>query len=343
MSQIQNHISRRQASPRPSPPSPLTRATTPSASNSSINADDDDDNIDDLPYPLPLPRSPFTVTPSQFSAPAYLSTLSHRHQTLSDLRSDLRARSQLIARELLDLVNGNYTDFLSLGQALQGGEERVEEVRVGVLGLRGALGDVRSAVLDREGEVQELVRERERVGRAVRTARGLLEVERGLGECEDALGVAQGGAAAAAASGAWAKHNSKSADGDENIANADASTVGSYSTSDSESDSDDSSSPDEQAMLPSATSLPRLRRLVRQYLSIRQQMAHIGPDHPFLVAQEPRLVKIRNTLLLDLGAALKHARAAGEPGKGRVLRILSVYEEMDEGGEAVGVLKGERG
>ncbi|KAK7517156.1 oligomeric golgi complex component, COG2-domain-containing protein [Phyllosticta citriasiana] len=346
MSHIENHISRRHASPRPSPPSPLTRASPLSSSSSSASSD----VVDDLPYPLPLPRSPFTVPPSSFSAPAYLSTLSQRHQTLSDLRSDLRARSQLIARELLDLVNGNYVDFLSLGQALQGGEERVEEVRVGVLGLRGALGEVKGVVADREDEVRGLVEERERVRGGARVARALLEVECRMAECEDALGVAQevgmGGAAAAAAA-AWGKKKKKNRVkmGDEGKASSDDDDDDDSDDDDDEEDyedEDDDDDDDEQQDIPGAVSLPRLRRLVRQYLSIRQLAEHIGAEHPFLAAQEPRLIKIRNTLLLDLGAALKHAKAAGAAGQPRVLKIMSIYAEMDEGAEAVKVLKGER-
>ncbi|KAK7559190.1 oligomeric golgi complex component, COG2-domain-containing protein [Phyllosticta citricarpa] len=344
MSHIENHISRRHASPRPSPPSPLTRASPLSSSSSSSSASSD---VDDLPYPLPLPRSPFNVAPSSFSAPAYLSTLSQRHQTLSDLRSDLRARSQLIARELLDLVNGNYVDFLSLGQALQGGEERVEEVRVGVLGLRGALGEVKGVVADREEEVRGLVEERERVRRGARVARALLEVEGRVAECEDALGVAQemgmGGAAAAAAAAWGKKKKNRVKMGDEGKASSDDDDDDSDDHDDEDyEDEDDDDDDDEQQDIPGAVSLPRLRRLVRQYLSIRQLAEHIGAEHPFLAAQEPRLIKIRNTLLLDLGAALKHAKAAGAAGQPRVLKIMSIYAEMDEGAEAVKVLKGER-
>ncbi|KAK7544883.1 oligomeric golgi complex component, COG2-domain-containing protein [Phyllosticta citribraziliensis] len=338
MSQIENHVSRRHASPRPSPPSPLTRASPTHDNDDSSSSD-----IDDLPYPLPLPRSPFTVPPSTFSAPAYLSTLSQRHQTLSDLRSDLRARSQLIARELLDLVNGNYVDFLSLGQALQGGEERVEEVRVGVLGLRGALGDVGAVVKGREDEVAALVEERERTRRAAHVARALLEVEGRVAECEDALGVAQDNVMGG---GAWGKKNHNKMKRGESGAAAELSDDGSDDDDDDDDEEDyedeDSDADDEQQDIPGAVSLPRLRRLVRQYLSIRQLADHIGAEHPFLVAQEPRLIKIRNTLLLDLGAALKHAKAAGVTGQRRVLQIMSIYAEMDEGAEAVKVLKGER-
>ena len=114
----------------------------------SVSSDDEDN----LPYPEALPRSDF-LAPT-FSAPAYLSTLSDRHQTLEDLRTDLRERSQALSKELLDLVNTNYEQFLSLGSDLKGGEEKVEDVRVGLLGFKRGVEDVRGKVRERRGEVE---------------------------------------------------------------------------------------------------------------------------------------------------------------------------------------------
>ncbi|KAF4313323.1 putative conserved oligomeric Golgi complex subunit 2 [Botryosphaeria dothidea] len=296
---------------------PSTPSSRPALSSAAISDSDDDA---DLPYPEPLPRSAFSIPSSTFSASAYLSTLLHRHQTLGDLRADLRARSTLISRELLDLVNANYADFLSLGQALQGGEERVEEVRVGLLGMRKAVEDVRGHVVGREEEVRGLLAERERVRRGRGVARALLEVERRVGELEAGLVVGQGG-------GSPAKKGT------------DAGSVESSDEEEEEEEEEDSDDDDEEDS-GSSVSLPRLRRLARQYLGVRQISQKIGTEHPFLVAQEPRLTKVRNTLLLDLGAELKQAKAAGPRGKNRVLKVMSIYAEMDEGMEAVKVLKG---
>jgi hypothetical protein len=60
--------------------------------------------------------------------------------------------------------------------------------------------------------------------------------------------------------------------------------------------------------------------------------------HPFVVAQVPRMAKVRSTLLLDLSTALRQAKTAG--ASGRVMRIMKVYADMEEAGEAVKVLKG---
>lgn len=190
-------------------------------------------------------------------------------------------------------------------------------MRVGLLGMRKAVEEVRGHVVGREEEVRGLLAERERVGRGRGVARALLEVERRVGELEAGLVVGQGGGSPAKKEG------------------TDAGSVES-SDEDEEEDSDD----DDEEDSGSSVSLPRLRRLARQYLGVRQISQKIGTEHPFLVAQEPRLTKVRNTLLLDLGAELKQAKAAGPRGKNRVLKVMSIYAEMDEGMEAVKVLKG---
>ena len=138
----------------------------------SISSEDDEDN---LPYPEALPRSDFLS--ADFDAPTYLSTLSDRHQTLEDLRSDLRERSQALSKELLDLVNTNYEQFLSLGSDLKGGEEKVEDVRVGLLGFKRGVEDIRAKVRERKVEVASLLSEKRGVGREIALGRGLLELD----------------------------------------------------------------------------------------------------------------------------------------------------------------------
>lgn len=79
-----------------------------------------DDGDAPLPFPTALPRSDFLA--ADFQPAEYLSSLPQRHQTLEDLRAELRERSSAISAELLELVNNNYTAFLSLGDDLRGGD-----------------------------------------------------------------------------------------------------------------------------------------------------------------------------------------------------------------------------
>jgi hypothetical protein len=273
-------------------------------SNSGSLSSDDEDN---LPYPKALPRSDF-LSP-KFDAPTYLSTLSDRHQTLEDLRSDLRERSQALSKELLDLVNTNYEQFLSLGSDLKGGEEKVEDVRVGLLGFKRGVEDVRGRVRERKVEVEGLLRQKKDVGREIALGRELLEVDARLEELEDRLMVASLGRAVNGNDGdAW---------------------------SDSEEEDDDGEGLD----LEDGTSTRKLRRLVSDYRQVEQLSTSIGKSHPFVVAQENRMIKVRNTILLDLSTALKQAVGLTEGGQQRVIRILSIYRDLGAGEEAIKILK----
>ncbi|KAF3912803.1 hypothetical protein AA313_de0201142 [Arthrobotrys entomopaga] len=108
------------------------------------DSDDEADDFSTLPFPQPLPRSAFT-TPD-FSAASYLATL-HRHQTLEDLRSELRTRSSDLERELVELVNRDYVDFVGLGSSLRGGEGKVNDLKLGVMGFSREVEGVKEKVV----------------------------------------------------------------------------------------------------------------------------------------------------------------------------------------------------
>lgn len=263
------------------------------------------DNEDNLPYPEALPRSDFLAP--DFDAPNYLSTLSDRHQTLEDLRSDLRERSQALSKELLDLVNTNYEQFLSLGSDLKGGEEKVEDVRVGLLGFKRGVEDVRSKVKERKSEVEGLLAEKKGVSKEIALGRKLLELDARLEELEDKLMVASLG---------------RTVNGAEEEA---------WSDSEEEDDELETSG-------SSGTSTRKLQRLVVDYRHMEDLTASIG-EHPFIVAQESRMQRVKNTILLDLREALKQAVPTNEEGRTKLIRILSIYRELGADGEAVKVLK----
>ncbi|KAF2467835.1 uncharacterized protein BDR25DRAFT_344602 [Lindgomyces ingoldianus] len=270
-------------------------------SNSSAGSDDDDDT---LPFPAPLQRSDF-LTPD-FSPSNYLSSLRNRHQTLEDLRSELRSRSQLLSKELLDLVNSNYQDFLGLGRSLRSGDERVEEVRVGLLAFRKEVESVRAKVVEREECMKKLVDERVAIRKQIAVGRALVDYEARLALLEGQLMVETAG-------------NSAMTNGYDDF-------------SDSDEDSDD----EEGSYL---VSVSKLRRHVQKYLLIQEISKGIGEDHPFITSQAPRMTKVRNTLLLDLSTALQQAKSAGVSGAARVMKVMKVYADMDEAAEAVKVLK----
>ncbi|KAF3009608.1 hypothetical protein E8E13_006903 [Curvularia kusanoi] len=163
---------------------------TRSPSPGSRSASDSDEDLTTLPFAQPLQRSDFLAP--DFTPSTYLSTLSNRHQTLEDLRSELRSRSQLLSRELLDLVNANYADFLTLGNSLRGGDEKVEGVRVGLLGFRKEVAGLEQLVRGREEEVDALVRQRRETRKKIEVGRRLVEFEERVKACEEGVAVGEG-------------------------------------------------------------------------------------------------------------------------------------------------------
>ena len=271
---------------------------------------DDDSSDDNLPFPKPLSRASF-LTPD-FDPTTFLSTLHNRHQTLEDLRAELRTRSQDLNKELLDLVNENYQDFLSLGSSLKGGDEKVEEVRLGLLGFKREVEGLRGKVDGRRKEVAELVEERKRVRESVQLGRRLLEIERKIGDLEGRLMLA-----------------STSPRGTE--VNEEGIVV-------SESDEESDEEPESDGI-----SIVRLQRHMEQYMYIKGLVERTGPDHPFLVKQEERVLRLKQTVLLDLNSALKQAVAGGEAMRGDLLKLLGIYRQMGEASEAMQVLKESKG
>ncbi|KAI1185837.1 oligomeric golgi complex component, COG2-domain-containing protein [Nemania serpens] len=294
----------------PTPDRPLSSPyglglTLPSSPSLSTTSEPENDDAP-LPFPTALPRSDF-LAPT-FSAAEYLSSLPHRHQTLEDLRSDLRERSAAIGTELLELVNANYASFLGLGDELKGGEDRVEDVRVALLGFRRAVEEVRSRVRDRSVEVAGLTRELGSVGREIETGRKMLELDDRISALEGRLAVGSTGP-----------------DSDE---------------SDEDEDDEDDEDEDEEGDGLVGSSAAKLTQLADDYVAIDELADDIGRDAPLVRKMEERMVRCRNTLLLDLNAALKEAKKAGAPGRIKLLRLMGIYATLDAQAEAVKALKG---
>ena len=252
-----------------------------------------------------MARSAFLA--QDFSPTEFLSSLQNRHQTLEDLRQELRTRSQELNKELLDLVNDNYQDFLGLGDSLKGGEEKVEEVRLGLLGFRREVGGLKKKATDRREELATLIEQRQEIAKKDRLGRNLLEVDSKLSELEESLKLQ---------------------------ANGDQQTPETLNLDFSQSE-DDSEEEDSDQTIP----LSRLTRRAQRFLQVRRLIDKIGSSHPFLTRQEPRLSKIRQTLLLDLNNALSHSRGAAGEQQEKVLKIVVLYRELGEVGEALKVLK----
>lgn len=218
----------------------------------------------------------------------------------------MRSRSQELNKELLDLINENYQDFLSLGGSLKGGEEKIEEVRLGLLGFRRDVGVLKDKVGAKQKEVEGLVTERKAIREDIQLGRTLLDIDLRLQELEERLMISM-------------SRPAKLPEDDESLSE----------TSDSENGTED-----EQ---PGGVPTSRLQRHAQQYLYVTKLRDKIGRDHPFLVKQQSRITRLRNTILLDLSNALKQSVKSMD--QVRTMKVLGIYRDMDEAQEAMNILK----
>lgn len=269
----------------------------------STSVTSNEDDADDTVQQEALPRSDFLA--EKFDASEYLSTLADRHQTLEDLKEDLNERSQSLSKELLDLVNDNYEQFLSLGSDLRGGEEKVEDLRVGMLGLKRGFEEVKSQVTQRRQKVDELLDEKKDIAQQINAGRKMLELDARMEELEEKLMMA---------------------------------SLDMTAQSDLYSGSEDEDDDGFEDVNPEDARVKELERLVKDYRQMGQLSSSVG-QCAFVIAQAPRADRIRNTLLLDLATELKKAKGSEESSKTRMVQILALYREMGESAEAVKMLR----
>jgi len=290
----------------------------PSSSSSSAGDDDAADDNEPLPFPAALARNDFLAP--DFDPAAYLSALhtgpTARHQTLEDLRAELRDRSTAISSELLELVNANYTSFLGLGDELKGGEERVEDIRVALLGFKRIVEEVQGRVRERRVEVSTLNRELQGVRSAIETGRQMLELEERVTGLEARLTVGNLGRTKKGGDEEdwW--------DDNENM---------------EESDEEDEEEDNIPGLLGSSPS--KIMSLARDYVLIDGLAGSLGRDLPFVKKLEERMLRCRNTILLDLGTATKEARRAKNRGQTRVLKYLAIYRILNAEADAIKLFK----
>ena len=205
-------------------------------------------------------------------------------------------------------MNNNYQDFLSLGGSLKGGEEKVEEVTVGLLGFKRDVEGLKTKVENRRKEVEGLVDERRKIRKEVQLGRNLLELDQRLEELEEKLMVVSLGANA-------------SDDKNEPL---------DMSESEEESEGEESEN---------AISVSKLQRRVHQYIYIKRLVEKVGADHTFIIKQEEKMSRLRQTLLLDLSNILTRKGSPSDFGKESVLKVTALYRDMGESDEALKVLR----
>ncbi|KAJ9196546.1 hypothetical protein DTO164E3_3393 [Paecilomyces variotii] len=298
--------------------------------DSDDSGSDFDETTSGLPFPKPLSRASFLAP--DFDPAGFLSSLTNRHQTLEDLRLELRQLSQSLNKELLDLVNENYQDFLSLGSALHGGEEKIEEVRVGLLGFQRDVGTIRDRVDARRLELERLLAEKKRLRNQTNVGKALLDVAERIEELEQRLMIAE-----PEKPGLGSPHE---LDTDSDILDTEREESDEDDDDDDDDDHDDDSDDlGDETGTTTVVPLKRLEQNIQKFVYIAILSERIGDTHPFLVNQQPRILKIKATLLLDLNAALEQAKQSGEKKDTRVLKIMRLYDLIGEEAGALSALK----
>jgi len=261
---------------------------------------------DDVFLPPPLPRNAFLAP--DFSPTRLLASLAsaggYQQRTLADLRAELGDRATAVATELLALVDAEYAAFLALGDSLRGGDERVAEARVGLLGFERGAREVREAVARRRADVARACADGARVRREVALGRELLAAAERVELLEESLAAAD---------------------------------TASETEDDEDDDHDDAV--DGDALL---VGLGRLRRLVVAYTLARQHIDRIRkehPDVPYTNVLDRRAAHIRNALILDLGAALRLHSQGGNRAQAGLMNVMKLYADMGESASAVEILK----
>ncbi len=123
---------------------------------------------------------------------------------------------------------------------------------------------------------------------------------------------------------------------DEKVKDGDDGGLGEIEEDDSFDDYSGGEDEDEEDTL---VSLKRLRRRVEQFVLIRRLAEKLGEEHPFVAKREERREKLRKTLLLDMGNAMKRAIETNGTDGEEQLYMLKTYELMGAPEECLAALK----
>ena len=212
-------------------------------------------------------------------------------------------------KELLDLVNENYQDFLSLGSTLKGGEEKVEEVRVGLLGFQRDVRVIKDQFEKRLQDIKQLLEEKKRTRSSIAFGHDLLDFAERIEDLECSLMLRHADHVALALFESESDETDEECFGDDTDGGA------------------------------AVVSLRRLERHIQQYLYIKMIATHVGERHPFAVSQEDKVSAIKATLLLDLKTALNQAEHSAKNREKRILTVMSLYDLIGEQADAVSALQ----
>ena len=112
----------------------------------------------DLPSLQPLSHDHALLSSDSFDVDAFL--VSRVHIPLEELRGELRVYLGQLREELVQLINDDYEEFISLGTGLRGEGERLRRLETPLRRLTEEVEDVRGALLSHQEAVQARLNER---------------------------------------------------------------------------------------------------------------------------------------------------------------------------------------
>jgi hypothetical protein len=112
----------------------------------------------DLPSLQPLSHTNAFLSAESFDPDAFL--LTRAHIPLEELRGELREYLGQLREELVQLINDDYEEFISLGTGLRGEEERLIRLGKPLAQLGEEVGGVREMLLEQQIIVQEKLDQR---------------------------------------------------------------------------------------------------------------------------------------------------------------------------------------
>lgn len=142
---------------------PTVNGSAPRASTSSAHSLD-------LPSLVPLSHDHALLSSANFDVDAFL--LSRIHIPLDELRGELRSYLGVLREELVQLINDDYEEFISLGTGMRGESDRLKRLQKPLEMLRGEVEVVRDVLASHQDAVQAKLDERA----TLREEKALLEL-----------------------------------------------------------------------------------------------------------------------------------------------------------------------
>ncbi|WVR07562.1 hypothetical protein IAU60_004604 [Kwoniella sp. DSM 27419] len=152
-----------------SPTAPLTSLAAPERSPRASSSSSNGHSLD-LPSLQPLSHAHPLLSSETFDADQFL--LSRLHIPLEELRGELRGYLGELREELVQLINEDYEEFISLGTGLRGEEGRLKRLGGPIKEVRREVESVRDVLAEHQDKVQSKLDERA----ALREEKALLDL-----------------------------------------------------------------------------------------------------------------------------------------------------------------------